>query len=93
MDVTIGERIKAARLLVVPVLSTREVDRLVGFNEGTTWSVEEGGEKGPLAGTLDRIVQVLGLSLEYAIRGVGKRPTRRAVETAVARARARARAA
>jgi hypothetical protein len=86
-DVSIGERIKAARELV-PGLSTKELDRLAGLASGITWSLENRPkQRSHEVRALDLLARVLGLSLDYLIRGDGESPKAKTVIDAVTRAR------
>jgi transcriptional regulator with XRE-family HTH domain len=71
---------------MVDGLSTKEVDRLAGLKPGHTWQVEKNTAK-RAADTLDRIARVLGLTMDYVIRGDGEPPTAQEVIEAVTRAR------
>lgn len=80
--------------MVDPLLSTRELDRLAGFPEGHTWMLEDRVPKrGPETTSVDSIARVLGISLDWLIRGEGRGPKSKDVNAAVKKARAAARAA
>lgn len=82
---TAGERIKAARTLAG--ISTKDLDRLAGLKEGVCWAVENSATGNSETRTVDKIAKVLGLSLDYVIRGDGKPPTANKVKAAVEAAR------
>lgn len=87
-----GERVREARELLDPKLSTKELDRLAGFTEGLVWSLEKSGGTNAEASTLKEIARVLGISLDYLILGEGEPPTAESVRAAVEIARATPRA-
>jgi hypothetical protein len=84
---TPGERIQYARELLEPKLSTKELDFLAGFKPGFVWSVEDSGGANTESSRLDRIARVLGVSMDWLIRGDGDPPTAESVAASVAVAR------
>lgn len=85
---TPGERIREARELLDPKLSTKELDVLAGLTKGHVWSIEKSGGENAELSTLDLIARALNLSLDWLARGEGEPPTRESVAAAVALARA-----
>jgi len=83
-DVTLGERLRSARLLAG--ISTKEVDRLAGTTPGHTWWIES-SKGGTEVGTVDKVTKVLGVSLDYLIRGEGPKPSAKQIRAAVEAAR------
>lgn len=81
----IGQRLKDLRGADV---STKELDKLSGVSPGTVWAIEKSQSGNAQAKTLAPISRVLGVSLDYLIRGDGERPTREAIRAALDAARA-----
>lgn len=67
-------------------ISTKELDKLADISPGHTWVIES-AKGGTEAKTLDKVAGVLGLSLDYLVRGKSPRPTARAVRKSVEKAR------
>lgn len=86
MNKTAGARIRAARDLVR--LPAKQLDRLAGLKPGTCWAVENSATGNSESNTLDKLTTVLGLSLDYVVRGEGEEPTAESVQVAVDAARA-----
>jgi transcriptional regulator with XRE-family HTH domain len=82
-----GDRVRAARELLSPKLSTKELDRLAGFTEGLVWSIEKNGGEKAEAKNLDAIARVLGVSMDWLVRGEGEPPTASSIAAAVDAAR------
>ena len=82
---TAGERIRAARAMAG--ISTKDLDRLAGLKPGVSWAVENSATGNSETKTVDKIAKVLGLSLDYIVRGDGKPPTANKVKAAVDAAR------
>lgn len=87
---TVGQRLRAARELAG--ISAKDLDRLAGNSEGHQWVLEKLEEATAVAKTLDGVCTVLGLSLDYVVRGQGRKPTKKTVSAAVAAARINAQA-
>lgn len=86
--VTPGARIKAARELAD--ISTKDLDRLSGLKPGVSWAVENSPTGNSEIRTLDKLAKVLGLSLDFVVRGDGEGPTAEQVKASVAAARGEA---
>lgn len=82
---TVGQRLKETRTL--SGLSTKEVDKLAGISPGHTWTLEKAETASAEAKTLNAVCVVLGLSLDYLVRGEGEPPTKEQIDAAVATAR------
>jgi|SRR5580704_12250039 hypothetical protein len=84
---TIAARLKFARTLAH--LPAREMDRLAGKTPGHAGLIEARPGSDAMAGTLAAYADVLGLSLDWLVRGQGDAPTADSVREAVATARAK----
>lgn len=88
---TLQRRLQAARIRAG--LSARRLDDLAGLTPGYTSLIEAGKRANIGARTADAIARVVGVSLDWLIRGDGNEPTdqqvRRAVEAAQRAARER----
>lgn len=82
----IGSRLRTVRKKAE--LSTKELDRLAGLTAGHTWAVENSKSGNADTVTLDKIAAVLGLSLDYLVRGEGREPGAAKVRAAIETARA-----
>lgn len=82
---THADRLAAARKKAN--LPARELDRLAGVSPGQTWAIENSKSGNADTKTLDKLASVLGLSLDYLVRGQGKRPPPSAIRAAVEAAR------
>lgn len=82
-------RLRAARhdAKGAELVSGLELDRLARLCRGHVSAIESGRNKNPSADTLRPIAEVLGISLDWLIRGIGPAPTERAVKKAVEAAR------
>lgn len=67
------ERLRWARQIAG--ISARELDRLAGLAEGHSSLLEAGKKKDMETRTATRIAEVLGLSLDWFVRGKGPLPT------------------
>lgn len=85
MSETLGSRLLYARELTG--ISSRELDRLAGTTEGHASMIERGERPRIEVATADKMAIVLGLSLDWLVRGAGRRPTKRHVVAAVEQAR------
>lgn len=83
-DTRIGERLRKARLL--GGLSTRDLDSMSGMAAGHTSMIETGRRNNLEVRTATSIANVLGLTLDWLLRGAGASPTKESVEAAIARA-------
>lgn len=84
---TSGQRLRAAR--EAAGISAKELDRLAGITEGHSSTIEKSETGNAESKTLDRVAAVLGLSLDYLIRGDGKPPSALEIQKALAVARYR----
>jgi len=82
----LGSRLRATRALV-PDLSAKELDRLAALSPGHTTMIELGYRPRVEARTALALADVLGISLDWLLRGSGRSPSPRTVRAAVARAR------
>jgi transcriptional regulator with XRE-family HTH domain len=82
------ERLRVAREKAEG-LSQRELSRLAGVAEGAVWFIETQPDRRTDAWLLDRVASVLGVSLDWLVRGIGPEPTADAIREAVAAARVR----
>lgn len=70
-------------------ISARTLSALTGLHRSHV-SLIEGGEKASVdAGTLAKLADVLGVSMDWLYSGRGRRPSKAEIATAVARARRR----
>jgi transcriptional regulator with XRE-family HTH domain len=82
---TPGERLRHVREL--SGLSARELDRLAGQPEGHATMIERRSAERVWTDTAASYAQVVGVTLDWLVRGVGDRPTKKSVRAAVERAR------
>lgn len=85
---TMVERLQLARDL--GGVSARELGLLAGMAHSAVGWIERSSGDGPTSKSLERIVGVLGVSLDWLVLGKGNAPEARDVRAAVARARRRA---
>lgn len=83
----LAKRLEHARTL--GRLSARELDRLAGLGEGHVSMIETGRRPSIEAKTASALAEVLGVSLDWLIAGVGAEPRPRRVVASVEAARAR----
>jgi len=79
------DRIRELRL--VAGVSCRELDRLAGTTCGYCWTIEHGTRKDVGGTILIRYCGALGCSIEWLLKGTGKRPTDKMVRRSVAKAK------
>src|ERR1700738_585623 len=84
-DPGIGQRLRQARLR--SGLSTLALDALAGTARGHTSMIENGKRANIEVRTADSLAGVLGLSLDWLLRGHGSLPAASAIKAAVDRAR------
>lgn len=82
------ERLRRAR--ETAELSQRELSRLAGLSEGTVWFIECRPDKETAQSFVVALADVLGVSLDWLVRGLGDEPTAEQIRAAVAVARERA---
>lgn len=80
-------RLRAARMLVKPILSARELDKLAGLTANHVQAIETGRRTRVEALTVAKIATVIGVSLDWLIRGKGRQPKADWVSARVARRR------
>lgn len=83
----VGPILRAAR--EAAGLKARELDRLAGITEGHTSFIENGKITNPSTDTARALADVLGLSLDYLLGGVGQQPAENDLRAAVVRAQRR----
>ena len=86
MHETINVRLRHARELAER-LSARELDRLANRTEGHANLIEVDPEARPRVDVLTSYADVLGISLDWLVRGQGEAPRAEDVRAAVERAR------
>lgn len=83
---TLADRLRWVREELAGI-SARELDRLAHKTEGHVRSIEVRPEAETQTGTVDAYARVLGLSLDWLVRGVGRSPTKASVLSALEAAR------
>lgn len=78
---TIAERLRWAREL--GGISARRLDELADLTAGHSNGIESGRRQNPETKTVQKLVRVLGLSLDWLLNGVGEPPTLEGVRAAV----------
>lgn len=87
---TMGERLRAAREMVIvdgERLSARELARVAGVSLSIPGKVERGDRQDHEVGQIEKIASVLGLSLDYLVKGEGPAPDAAQVTRAFVAAR------
>lgn len=84
---TAGVRLGTARQHTTA--SQRELAELAGLSPSMVWQIESGTIAAPSGTTLAQLAEVLGVSLDWLIRGEGPDPQAEDVQAAVERARLR----
>jgi transcriptional regulator with XRE-family HTH domain len=84
---TMGDRIVWARALAQ--VSGSELARLSGLARSHVQLLESGARSTPQTDTALALARVLGVSLDWLVRGIGPEPTADAIREAIAAARAR----
>lgn len=85
---SLSERLRQVRL--IGGLGCRELDRLAGLGEGHVSMIETGKRPNIESRIAAALADVLGLSLDWLVRGLGPNPSAKRVRAAVERARAAA---
>lgn len=85
MSETLGDRLLYARSSAG--ISSRELDRLAGTVEGHASMIERGDRPRVEVDTADKLARALGLSLDWLVRGTGRKPARRRLVAAIRCAR------
>ncbi len=70
-------------------ISALALGRLAGLSTATVGVIESGERKDPAGTTVARLAEVLGVSCDFLIAGLGPEPTVEQVQAAVEAARAR----
>jgi transcriptional regulator with XRE-family HTH domain len=81
----VGVRLQETRELAG--LAARELDRLVDTTEGHASLIESGVVRNVTLETASKLAGVLGVSLDWLVRGTGRAPSARSVRQAVELAR------
>jgi transcriptional regulator with XRE-family HTH domain len=68
-------------------LSSSQVSQLAGLVRTHVWLIETSARTNFTIDTIARIAEVLGVSLDWLYRGVGRAPTPGSVRAAIARAK------
>lgn len=79
---TLGRRIAFARGLAN--LSAARLGKLANLSSAIVAMIEKGDRKDPVGSTVASIAQVLGVSTDWLLTGVGDPPTKEQVEAALA---------
>lgn len=83
----LGRRLKKARDLAE--LSGRDLSDLAKASVNMVSLIERGVTLSPRSQVLENLADVLGISLDWLVRGLGPEPTREQIRTAVDVARTR----
>lgn len=83
----LGRRLKKAR--DTAGLSSRALSELAGASVNMVSLIERGTTKEPRSKVLTALAEVLGLSLDWLVRGIGPEPTAEQIRAAVEAARGR----
>lgn len=83
---SLGDRLALARALV-PGLTAKELARLAGLSPPHVHAIETGLRPRVETRTASALADVLGVSLDWLVRGLGRDPSARRVRGAVADAR------
>lgn len=83
---TLAERVKALRLL--SGLTQKDLGARCQLTGGAIGMLETAERKTPSAGTLLKLAQGTGTTVEYLLTGVGAEPTEESVRVALERAQA-----
>ena len=83
----VGERVRLVREMV-PDLSARELSLLAGQAHSLVAHIERGEIQMPRLDTMQKLGELLDVSLDWLVRGVGDAPETATVQAAIERARA-----